>query len=48
MPSEYELIYFDAKGAVETVRLLLAAAEVEYTDNRLELEFQDGQPNAPS
>ena len=48
MPSEYELIYFDAKGAVETVRLLLAAAEVEYTDNRLELEFQDGQPNAPT
>jgi len=36
--SKYKLIYFNGKGRAETIRLVLAAAGVNYEDKRIEKE----------
>ena len=35
MPPKYTLTYFDAAGRAEVIRILFAAAGVEFTDRRL-------------
>lgn len=35
----YTLVYFNAKGRAEIIRLLFAAAKVPYTDNRYPIDF---------
>lgn len=42
--SEYELSYFDARGAAETSRVIFAVAGVSYKDNRYSFSFVDGKP----
>jgi prostaglandin-H2 D-isomerase / glutathione transferase len=39
--SELTLIYFNARGLAETSRILLALAQVDYTDHRYPLEIVD-------
>ena len=35
---KYKLIYFDARGRAETIRLILAAAGIKYEDCRVPFE----------
>ena len=35
MPSKYKLIYFDVTGRAEMTRLMFAAADVKYEDQRV-------------
>lgn len=42
-----ELLYFDARGAAEIVRVLLHLGDVEYTDTRFTIEMKDGKFNTP-
>jgi len=42
--AKYELLYFDARGAAETCRVLFAVAGVDYKDNRYSFSFVDGKP----
>lgn len=42
--ADYELCYFDARGAAETSRVIFAIAGVDYTDNRYSFSFVDGKP----
>eukprot|EP00873_Tetraselmis_striata_P041943 jgi/Tetstr1/462207/TSEL_007270.t1 len=39
-----ELLYFDAMGVAEVTRLLFAAAEMPFKDNRYTIDFSSGKP----
>jgi len=49
MPAKYKLIYFDVKGKAEVIRLMLASANVDYEDVRLDKEHQwpEYKPKTP-
>ncbi|XP_072050148.1 glutathione S-transferase 1-like [Amphiura filiformis] len=46
---KYKLIYFNARGRGETIRLLFEIAGVEYEDKRIDYdtEWADLKPNTP-
>ena len=46
--SNNELKYFNARGAAETIRLLLAYADQKYTDTRYDIIFEDGKMSTPT
>ena len=43
---KYKLIYFDARGRAEVTRMILAAADVKYEDQRI--KFEDWPKLKPS
>ncbi|KAK3288819.1 hypothetical protein CYMTET_3717 [Cymbomonas tetramitiformis] len=42
--ADYELLYFDARGAAETSRILFAVSGVQYEDSRYKFSFVEGKP----
>lgn len=42
MNSIHKLIYFDAKGAAELIRILLKIGEVEFEDYRFPIKIKEG------
>ena len=45
-PPKYILTYFNARGRAELSRLIFAAANVEYTDNRID-DWPAGREESP-
>ena len=47
-PKITELKYFDARGAAEVVRVLLALGEIPFLDNRFEIKMVEGKFETPA